>query len=255
MRLDRFISQGAGVSRSSARLLIRQGRVQVDAEKQTSPAAVVSAASQVWLDGDRVLLPGPTYLMMHKPAGLLSATRDGRSATVMELLPPALSARLHLVGRLDKDTTGLLLLSDDGAWTHRLTSPRHACAKVYRVGLSTPLPDEAEATLAAGIRLRGEQRPARPAILQRLDPTTVRLTVTEGRYHLVRRLVAAMGSGVLTLHRERIGGLALDPGLEPSQWRHLSEAECQAPFLPWLSAAETAGRMDALPTAGDLGHN
>jgi 16S rRNA pseudouridine516 synthase len=225
VRLDRFVSQAAGVSRSQARALIQRGRVSVDGDRVRDPALKVGDGSLVAHRGEPLRLPGPTYLMLHKPVGLLSATRDAGQATVLSLLPADLAARVHLVGRLDKDTSGLLLLSDDGAWSHRIVSPRHHCPKVYLATLADPLAADAEARLKQGIRLRGEDSPTRPAELQRLDERRVRVTVTEGRYHLVRRLFAALGNRVLQLHRERIGGLVLDSTLAPGQWRVLTPEE------------------------------
>jgi 16S rRNA pseudouridine516 synthase len=225
MRLDRFVSQAAGVSRADARDLVRRGRVQVDGIAEKRPAAAVSERAEVHLDGLPLATPQPLYLMLHKPAGVVSATVDDRQPTVNSLLPAPLARRVHPVGRLDKATTGLLLLTDDGAWSHRITAPRYHCAKVYRATLAEALVADAAERLAAGLMLRGEARPVRPARLQRLSATEVRIEVTEGRYHLVRRLFAALGNRVLTLHRERVGGVSLDPQLRPGQWRRLTDEE------------------------------
>lgn len=225
MRLDRFVSQAAGVSRSQARALIQRGQVSVDGDRVRDPSLKIGDGSLVAHRGEPLRLSGPVYLMLHKPVGLLSATRDAGQATVLSLLPAGLAARVHLVGRLDKDTSGLLLLSDDGAWSHRIASPRHHCPKVYLATLAEPLDPAAEGRLAQGILLRGEDAPTRPAEVQRLDDQRVRITVTEGRYHLVRRLFAALGNRVLALHRERIGGLVLDGALAPGQWRTLTPEE------------------------------
>lgn len=228
MRLDRFVSQAADVSRAQARQLIRRGRVTVDGTRQRDAAFSLAGCEQVDLDGEPLALPSALYLMMHKPVGLLSATTDSRQATVLSLLPTSLAARVHLVGRLDKETSGLLLLTDDGAWTHRVASPNHPCPKTYLAALAEPLVDDAESRIAAGLLLRSEQRPTRPARLQRLTPTRVRLTISEGRYHQVRRMFAALGNRVVALHRESVGGLALDPGLPPGGWRLLTDAERDA---------------------------
>jgi 16S rRNA pseudouridine516 synthase len=201
MRLDRFLSQASGLSRSQARAAIRGRRVTLDGCPVREPAAQVDESAEVRLDDVRLGLPHSLYLMLHKPRGLLSATRDAHRETVLSLLPHALARRVHLVGRLDKDTSGLLLLVAD-----------------------------AEERLASGMHLRGEARVCAPARLQRLDERRVRISVTEGRYHLVRRLFAALGNHVLRLHRERIGGLALDPALPPGHWRTLTPDECEAVF-------------------------
>lgn len=225
MRLDRFVSQAAGVSRSQARTLIRQGGISVNGEPTKDAARRVCPGEVVEHRGARLGLPQPAYLMLHKPCGLLSATSDGRQTTVLSLLPPALAARVHLVGRLDKETSGLLLLTDDGAWSHRVSSPAHGCAKTYLAQLAEPLVADAEERLLQGLVLRREKVPTRPATLERLDATRVRITITEGRYHQVRRMFAALGNHVLALHRERIGGLVLDESLEAGQWRELSPVE------------------------------
>lgn len=233
VRLDRFVSQAAAVTRSQARILIRKGLVSVAGVCVRDAAQLLGEGEAVSLDGRLLALGGPRYLMLHKPVGLLSATRDDRQATVLTLLPPELAARLHLVGRLDKDTSGLLLLTDDGAWSHRITSPRRHCLKTYVAELAEPLMADAEGRLATGLMLRGERTPTRPAGLQRLGERRVRISVSEGRYHQVRRMFAALGNRVVALHREAIGGLALDPALAPGQWRELSEDErrlvCAAP--------------------------
>ncbi len=230
MRLDRFVSQAAGVSRADARELVRRGRVQVDGSVEKRPAAAISERADVFLNGLPLAAPQPLYLMLHKPAGVVSATVDDRQPTVNSLLPAPLARRVHPVGRLDKATTGLLLLTDDGAWSHRITAPRQHCVKVYRATLAEALVADAAERLAAGMMLRGETKPVSSVRLQKLSATEVRVEVTEGRYHLVRRLFAALGNRVLTLHRERIGGVTLDPQLCPGQWRRLTDEERRGLF-------------------------
>lgn len=225
MRLDRFVSQAAGVSRSQARTLIRRGRISVDGEPVKDAAHHVGQDACVDHRGEPLELPQPLYLMLHKPCGLLSATTDSGQTTVLSLLPPGLASRVHLVGRLDKETSGLLLLTDDGAWSHRISSPSHGCAKTYLAELAEPLVADAEERLQQGLVLRGEKRPTRPSTLERLDAARVRITISEGRYHQVRRMFAALGNHVISLHRERIGGLSLDQRLRAGHWRELSPAE------------------------------
>ena len=225
MRLDRFVSRAAGVSRSRARTLIRRGRIAVDGVREIDTGRQIDASVRVEYAGDPLSLPQPLYLMLNKPCGLLSATSDRAQRTVMALLPDALAQRVHPVGRLDKDTSGLLLFTDDGAWSHRITSPRRHCSKTYLAALAEPLAAGAEDRLQQGLLLRGEQSPTRPAELERLDACRVRITITEGRYHQVRRMFAALGNRVTALHRERIGGLSLDADLGPGDWRALSPVE------------------------------
>ena len=228
MRLDGFVSKAAGVSRSQARTWIRRGEVRVDGQPVREAGYRLDADTRVSVGSEELSLPGGLYLMLHKPRGLLSATRDAHQQTVLSLLPDALAARVHLAGRLDKDTSGLLLLTDDGDWSHRITAPHSRCPKVYLADLAEPLTGDAESRLGQGLLLRSEQRPTRPAHLQRLEANRVRITIDEGRYHQVRRMFAALGNRVVALHRESIGGLSLDPSLDPGQWRPLSVRECDA---------------------------
>ncbi len=191
----------------------------------------LGCTDSVTLDGQIIEPPGPRYFMLHKPAGYVSATVDAAHPTALELLRgEARCLDLQIAGRLDRDTTGLLLLTDDGEWNHRLTSPARQCEKVYRVQLRDPLSPQAIAQLEAGILLRGEQRPTRPArvaITDQTDRRQVLLTILEGKYHQVKRMFAATGNLVLGLHRERIGGITLDPSLGPGEYRPLTAAEVQ----------------------------
>jgi 16S rRNA pseudouridine516 synthase len=133
-----------------------------------------------------------------------------------------------VAGRLDIDTTGLVLLTDDGDWSHRITSPRHRCSKTYRAVLAEPLDESAVTRFAEGLLLRNEGKKTLPAELELLSPTEARLTLSEGRYHQVKRMFAALGNRVVALHRERIGAVALDAGLQPGQWRELTAQEIAA---------------------------
>jgi len=225
LRLDRLLSQATGLSRKQAGIEIRKQRVRVGQEVVRDSGLRVAPDADVFWRDEPVALPGNAYLMMHKPAGLVCARRDEQHATVLELLPPELAQRVHIVGRLDKETTGLLLLTDDGAWSHRITSPRHGCAKRYLAELADPLVADAEEQFGQGILLRNEKSPTLPAQLERLDERCVRVTLHEGRYHQVRRMFAALGNRVERLHREAVGGLVLDSALAPGEWRELSAPE------------------------------
>jgi 16S rRNA pseudouridine516 synthase len=192
----------------------------------------LGCTDSVTLDGQIIEPPRPRYFMLHKPAGYVSATVDTAHPTALELLRgEPRSLNLQIAGRLDRDSTGLLLLTDDGEWNHRLTSPARECEKVYRVQLRDPLSPQAIAQLEAGILLRGEQRPTRPArvaITDQTDRRQVRLTILEGKYHQVKRMFAATGNLVLGLHRESIGGIMLDPDLGPGEYRPLTATEVQS---------------------------
>ncbi|BAZ93140.1 pseudouridine synthase [Thiohalobacter thiocyanaticus] len=225
MRLDRFLSQNTALTRSRARQAIRRGRVTLAGAEVRDPAAAVMGASEVCLDGAPVRVRGLRYFMLYKPVGWVSVTRHDRHPTVLDLLGVEPRAGLHAAGRLDLSASGMVLITDDGDWSHRLTSPRRHCPKRYRVTLAEPLTEAQTAALRTGVILRGESEPTRPARLEILDATTILLTLTEGRYHQVKRMCAAAGNRVVALHREAIGPLELDAALEPGQWRPLTDEE------------------------------
>lgn len=225
IRLDRLLSQATDLSRKQAKQEIRKGRVQLAGERVRDPGFLVDAESTLEWQGEFLGLPSAIYLMMHKPLGLVCARSDPEHPTVMDLLPEDLAERLHIVGRLDKDTSGLLLMTDDGDWSHRISSPKHACGKVYIAHLAEPIADDAAARFAQGMLLRGETKRTRPAQLQMLDPLIAKVTLQEGRYHQVRRMFAAVGNRVEALHREAVGEVMLDATLQAGDWRELSEAE------------------------------
>ncbi|QSP95287.1 16S rRNA pseudouridine(516) synthase RsuA [Marinobacter salinisoli] len=224
-RLDQFISLSTPLSRKEARRAIHASRVRVDGEICKATNTKVPDTAQVTLDGQACIIPGPQYLMLNKPVGVVSATRDNEHPTALDLLPPELTRDLHIAGRLDIDTTGLLLLTTDGQWSHRITSPRVECRKTYRVVLSDPITESAQSALETGMELRNEAKPIRPAEVRILEPRVIELTISEGRYHQVKRMVAAVGNHVEALHRSQIGDICLDPALEPGEFRPLTQAE------------------------------
>lgn len=222
-RLDKILSQ-AGYARREARCLIVQGRVAVDGAVVTRPEVKCSGAAAVTVDG-LALERGHIYLMLHKPAGVVSATADARERTVLDLLPEDLRRReLFPVGRLDKDTTGLLLLTDDGALAHDLLSPRKHVDKTYLVTVDGTLDETDRAALAAGLVL-GDGLRCLSAKLEITGPSTGFLTIREGKFHQIKRMMACLGKPVTALERVAMGGLALDAGLAPGQWRALTPAE------------------------------
>jgi 16S rRNA pseudouridine516 synthase len=227
VRLDQFIANSTDLSRKDAKRAIGRKRVSLDGELATSPNVKISDTSRVTLDGKPLSLPSELYLMLHKPSGYVSATRDSEHPTVLDLLPEELARRagLHIAGRLDRDTTGLLLLTTDGQWSHRITSPRHDCRKVYRVSLDQPLEAEAQQQLEKGLMLDGEDKATLPARVNRLEARLIELTIGEGRYHQVKRMMAAVGNHVARLHRQQVGAIILDPALEPGQFRALTREE------------------------------
>ncbi|MFM2238664.1 MAG: hypothetical protein RJA69_38 [Pseudomonadota bacterium] len=180
------------------------------------------------------------YLVLHKPAGTECSQRPSTWPSIYSLLPAPLRQRpnksavqgVQAVGRLDQDTTGLLILTDDGAMIHRMTSPRHHVPKVYEVGTAQPLDDSVVSRLLQGVVLHDDPRPVRAAACELVAPHHLRLTLTEGKYHQVKRMLAATGHEVVSLHRSRMGQLPLPADLPPGHWRWLSAQELAAANSP-----------------------
>lgn len=221
MRLDQFVSQATAMSRSEVQKAIRHGWVSVNQQIVKQTALQISHDAQVMLDQEVITLPGLIYIMLHKPLGVVSATEDASQRTVLDLIDHPHRHTLHIVGRLDKDTTGLILLTNDGAWSHRLTAPKQHVPKTYLATLAEPLSESAAQQLREGVQLKGEKHITQPAQVETLPNKQIRLTIHEGKYHQVKRMLAAVGNKVESLHREKIGNLVLDSQLLPSQWRVL----------------------------------
>lgn len=232
-RLDKLLSGAGQMSRSEARSAVRAGLVTVDGAVVRDPAAKTSRGSSVAVRGEPVDTAEFVVYMLRKPAGYVSASEpEGEYPPVTDLLPEDLRRRgLFCVGRLDADATGLLLLTDDGAYAHRVTSPRSDIPKTYRVRVDGPLSGEDAEALSAGVTLRGgtEYRPAELRI-DPADPSLALVTVTEGKYHEVKNLMASRGRRVQSLERRSIGALDLDESLQPGEGRLLSEEESRRVF-------------------------
>ncbi|RLR17376.1 16S rRNA pseudouridine(516) synthase RsuA [Sodalis-like symbiont of Bactericera trigonica] len=214
MRLDKFLSQQLGVSRASVARELRAKRVTVNVEIIKRGSFQLRPEHQVRFDDDLLhQILNARYFMLNKPQGYVCSTDGPEHPTILYFIDEPVPDKLHAAGRLDIDTTGLVLLTDDGQWSHRLTSPRHHCEKDYLVTLEQPLAAETGAQFAACILLRGEKLPTRPARLETLSPRQVRLTISKGRYHQVKRMFATVGNRVMALHRERIGAIVLDAHL------------------------------------------
>ena len=229
MRLDRAASL-AGLTRSEAKKAVAAGRVRVSGQIARDPAMQVDPAS-VSVDGGAPVDAGPSFIMVHKPAGVLTATEDRRLPTVMDLLPDSMRRRgLGPVGRLDRDVTGLVLLTDDGQLAHRLISPRWKAEKLYRAACEGRLTEDDVRAFAGGIALSDfTARPAGLTILQAgEDRSLADVTLTEGKFHQVKRMFAAICHPLISLQRLRIVPLALDPDLQPGQWRRLTDSEIDA---------------------------
>lgn len=231
MRLDKFISHATGLSRELARRAIRGRLVEVNSGITKNAALAVTETDIIVLEGERLELPRARYLMLNKPEGYVCATEDSEHATVLDLLSDIDSSGLAIGGRLDIDTTGLVLLSDDGQWLHRVTAPRHHFPKTYLARLYQPLDQSLIDSFAAGVMLHGESKPTKPAICRALPDNGAEIIISEGRYHQVKRMFAACNNKVLALHRKQIGAVVLDDMLEPGAYRPLNATEI-ASFNP-----------------------
>ena len=232
VRLDRLLGNLGYGSRREILGFVRSGRVRLDGERVEAAdhkiALSADLPSRLTVDGDRLdPLPG-LVVMMHKPVGT-TCSHDEAGPLVHDLLPARWRSRqppVSSVGRLDKDTSGLLLLTDDGALLHRIISPRSRAPKRYRAVLANPLRPDAVETFASGsLMLTGEAKPLLPAVLEPLGADEAYVTIVEGRYHQVRRMFAAIGNRVVALHRDLIGGLSLPEDLEAGQYRVISHDE------------------------------
>ena len=231
MKLVKLIANLGYGSRKDVSAMFREGRI-TDAAGEVLYADDRVAHADIRIDGEALDPPAGLALMLHKPVGYTCSTKDpGR--IVYDLLPPRFRLRsplLSTVGRLDRDTSGLLLLTDDGALLHRIVSPKSHLAKVYEATLAHDLRGGEAALFASGtLQLESENTPLAPARLEVVTPRLARLTLTEGRYHQVRRMFAAVGNHVQALHRSRIGGLELGE-LAPGEWRALAEADLERLF-------------------------
>lgn len=236
-RVDKLLGSMGYGSRTEMARLGKAGGIVLDGVDLTDVSRRIPVTpdlpARMAIDG-QPLDPVPGLVMMlHKPLGM-TCSRKEDGALVYDVLPPRWRRRdpaISTIGRLDKQTTGLLLLTDDGDLLHRVISPRRHVAKVYRATLARPLTGaEGEVFAAGGLVLEGEDKPLSPAVLEVLSPTEARLTVTEGRYHMVRRMFAAVGNHVEGLHRERVGGLVLPDDLAPGDWRLLDPAQIDLIF-------------------------
>ena len=226
MRLDKLLSHLNCGSRKEVQSFIRAGRVAVNDTAERDPAAKVDPdADRVSLDGREQTYRAQRYYMLNKPAGVITASRDERHGTVLELFPESLRRGLFAVGRLDKDTEGLLLLTNDGPLAHRLLAPRHHVDKTYFVRVDGELDGADAAAFAAGMMLE-DGLACLPAGLE--EPDTALVTLHEGKYHQIKRMLAARGKPVVYLKRLTMGPIMLDPALERGEWRPLSAEEVAA---------------------------
>lgn len=227
VRLDKYVSSAASLSRKEASAAVRADRVCVGGVTAADPGARIDPASaSVTLDGAPLYFKKFVYIMLNKPQGYVSSTDDPGAPTVLELLPPELRARgVFPCGRLDRYTTGLLILTDDGAAAHRLLAPKSHVAKTYEFTTRDPLGRTDE--LESGVHIAGGYL-TKPCTVTPTGPRSGSITLTEGKYHQIKQMLEAVGNKIVTLRRVSFGGVALDPDLAPGAWRELSPAELRA---------------------------
>ncbi len=228
-RLDRFISAHTGISRRDVRPILARGEIIIDGNRATDINQLVDEFTHVSLYNKVIQAKTPRYVMMNKPTGVVSATKDSKHQTVVDLLKKDEPAGLHIVGRLDFNTSGLLLLTNDGRWSRRLSSPEYKVAKLYRVVLEKPISmdyvqDYIQA-FANGMYFDYEGIKTKPAKLEIIDQYTANVSLIEGRYHQIKRMFGRFQNPVIKLHRIAVGNLTLDYKLGPGQYRALTELE------------------------------
>ena len=232
MRIDKYLAEMGQGTRSEIKKLIRSGRVMVDGETVKKPELKIDENTQrVSLEGKQIGYAKKEYYMLHKPAGVISATKDDRDKTVLDLITDKKRNDLFPVGRLDKDTEGLLLITNDGDLAHRLLAPKKHVDKVYYAKIDGMVTEEDVKRFAEGIDIGAEEeemtRPAKLDIMKSAEESEIRLTIHEGKFHQVKRMFLAVGKEVTYLKRERMGTLCLDENLKPGEYRLLTEEEIE----------------------------
>jgi len=225
MRLDKLIAQSTSFSRAQAKGIIRSGKITVNGEIAKSGALKLEDDAIVEYMGVLIKKPAPQYIMFNKPAGVVCANVDEEHETVFDKLFLPRIETLHIAGRLDIDTTGLVLITDDGQWSHKITSPKYQHEKTYLIDLVSPITDKQIRILSEGVQLKNEDKRSLPAKVEVISEQQITMTITEGKYHQVKRMMAAVGNHVETLHRQQIGKIVLDDDLNPGEWRKLTEVE------------------------------
>ncbi|PKG55415.1 16S rRNA pseudouridine(516) synthase [Shewanella sp. Choline-02u-19] len=228
MRLDKFLCKSTELTRIAATQCIELGEVSVNDKVITEARFQVHENNSVVWQGRRLVARPSRYIMLHKPVDTLSSNVDGDYPSLFRCIDVDRAEDLHIVGRLDADTSGLVLLTDDGRWSFEIIRPEKQCPKTYRVTLRDAIGDDVAAKFLVGVQLQNESQLTAAAHLKVVTENEVLLTITEGKYHQVKRMFAAVGNRVNGLHREQIGSLQLD--VELAQWRYLTPDEV-AKFL------------------------
>ncbi|MBB1440633.1 16S rRNA pseudouridine(516) synthase RsuA [Shewanella sp. SG41-4] len=228
VRLDKFICESTELTRSLAKRALHRGDVTCDGVVVKNSGFKVLPQMAVHLDGTLISVIGERYIMLNKPINTICSTIDEEYPSVLSLIDIEKMDTLHIAGRLDVDTTGLVLVTSDGQWSHKITSPKKDCGKRYLVELAEPIDDSLIQVFADGVELRNEDELTKPALLDIIDSTHVRLTISEGKYHQVKRMFAAVGNRVVNLHREAVGTIELNTDLAAGEWRYLTDAEVKS---------------------------
>ncbi len=235
-RIDRFISKQLGINRRDIKLMLAQGRININAKAVRDVTTIVEEFDRVELDGELLQDKQPVYIMMNKPVGVVSATKDELHKTVIDLLSEeqthikGIKQDLHIVGRLDLNTTGLLLLTNDSRWSRKLMNPEEKVNKVYRVTVQNDLSAEYVSGFAEGMYFSFEDITTRPAALTILSKKVAQVILMEGKYHQIKRMFGRFRNPVVGLHRCRIGQLVLDERLLPGESRALTSTEVSEIF-------------------------
>lgn len=230
MRLDKFISKATELSRKESKKILHAGEITVNDEVIKDPGVHVDVVDDevLWAGEPLSVATGNRYILLYKPEGFECSLKAKEYPIVTELIAVPELDSLRIAGRLDVDTTGALLLSDDGGWLHRVTSPKHEHAKVYELTLADPMDEDAQAKaikkVGEGILLEGDYEPTKPALLEFIDETHARLTLEQGKYHQVKRMMGYFGNKVTDLHRASIGHIDLE-GLDKGDSRFLTAEE------------------------------
>jgi 16S rRNA pseudouridine516 synthase len=231
-RLDRFISLKKKVNKRDVRLMLAQKRIVVDGLVALSVQQIIQPFSHVMVDGEVIQDNKPSYLMMHKPVGVVSATRDHLHKTVIDLLDHPLKDALHIVGRLDLNSSGLLLLTNDSAWSRRLMSPESKLAKCYQVVTQNPITEAYIAAFQQGMYFSYEDLTTLPVALEITGECEAELRLFEGRYHQIKRMFGRFRNPVLSIHRTAIGDILLDDSLPEGGTRALTAIEITSVLGP-----------------------
>ena len=224
MRLDKYLATHSDATRTLAKMAIKSGRVEVNGEVVKDQGKKLKSTDIVFVNGRELVESGEVYLVLNKQAGIICATQDEEQDTVLDFLDGYTHKDLHIAGRLDKDTTGLVLITSDGQWSHRVTSPNYKCEKVYLLETILPIQESYIEEFTNGVLLNDEVKPTKPAQLEILGEKSAKLTLTEGKYHQVKRMFGAMGTRVVKLHRECVGGVVIGD-LSEGEFRELTAEE------------------------------